>query len=118
MTHAKGVRPGLALLLAACTVSAMVSLAPGQEPARTVRSPFVDWDKDRDGFLTAEEFPDRFPKTMFDEIDEGTAIFKCSNEPPVGDGVHFLDYEGLPSDHYLRLTGEGGKLLRGELLGK
>lgn len=52
---------------------------------------------------------------MFDEIDEATAIFKCTNHPPVGEGVRFLDYEGLPSDHYLKLTGQGGKLLRGEL---
>lgn len=51
---------------------------------------------------------------MFDEIDEGTAIFKCTNNPPVGEGVSFLDYEGLPSDHYLKLTGEGARLLRGE----
>ncbi|MGI9240136.1 MAG: glycoside hydrolase family 71/99-like protein, partial [Verrucomicrobiales bacterium] len=42
---------------------------------------------------------------MFDEVDEGTAIFKCTNDPPVGEGVRFLDYRGLPSDHYLRLTG-------------
>ena len=52
---------------------------------------------------------------MFDEIDEATAIFKCTNHTPVGEGVRFLDYEGLPSDHYLKLTGQGGKLLRGEL---
>ena len=51
---------------------------------------------------------------MFDEIDEATAIFKCTNNPPVGNGVSFLDYEGLPSDHYLKLTGEGGRFLRGE----
>ena len=34
---------------------------------------------------------------------------------PVGEGVKFLTYDGLPSDHYLRLTGTGGRLLRGEL---
>jgi hypothetical protein len=52
---------------------------------------------------------------MFDEVDEGTAIFKCTNDPPTGNGVPFLDYEGLPSDHYLRLTGAGARLLRGEI---
>lgn len=50
---------------------------------------------------------------MFDEVDEGTAIFKCTNEPPVGPNP-FLIFEGLPSDHYLWLIGEGGRLLRGE----
>jgi hypothetical protein len=52
---------------------------------------------------------------MFDEVDEATAIFKCTNQPPAGSGVSFLTYEGLPSDHYLRLTGLAGKVLRGEL---
>ncbi len=51
---------------------------------------------------------------MFDEVDEGTAIFKCSNNPPTGEGAAFLEHEGLPSDHYLRLTGKIGRLLRGE----
>ncbi len=51
---------------------------------------------------------------MFDEIDEGTALFKCTNDPPVG-ASPFGHYEGLPSDHYLWLSGEGGRLLRGEL---
>ena len=48
---------------------------------------------------------------MFDEVDEGTAIFKCSDSPPAG----FLDLEGLPSDYFLKLVGACGKLLRGEL---
>ena len=52
---------------------------------------------------------------MFDEVDEGTAIFKCTNNPPTGNGAKFLTYEGLPSDHYLNLTGRAGKLFRGEL---
>jgi hypothetical protein len=49
---------------------------------------------------------------MFDEVDEGTAIFKVSNAPPTPG--RFVTYEGLPPDWYLRLTGEGAKLLRGE----
>ena len=49
---------------------------------------------------------------MFDEVDEGTAIFKCTNDPPVG---KFITYEGLPSDHYLRLVGDGARMLRGEI---
>jgi hypothetical protein len=47
---------------------------------------------------------------MFDEVDEGTAIFKVSNKPPPE--AAFQTYEGLPSDWYLRLTGEGTKLIR------
>ena len=52
-------------------------------------------------------------QAMFDEMDEGTAIFKCTNTPPVGES-RFVTYEGQPSDHYLWLTGMGGRLLRGE----
>jgi hypothetical protein len=55
-----------------------------------------------------------FYQAMFDEMDEATAIFKCTNTPPVG-ASQFLNLEGLPSDHYLWLTGMGGKLLRGEV---
>lgn len=50
---------------------------------------------------------------MFDEVDEGTAIFKVTNSPPKPG--HFETYEGLPSDWYLRLTGEGSKLIRGDI---
>ena len=52
---------------------------------------------------------------MFDEVDEGTAIFKCTSNPPTGDDVKFITCEGLPSDHYLKLTGQAGKLLRNEI---
>ena len=54
---------------------------------------------------------------MFDEVDEGTAIFKCSNDPPVGEDVSFLTYDGLPTDYYLRVTGQGGRILRGQIPG-
>lgn len=50
---------------------------------------------------------------MFDEIDEATAIFKCTNNPPVD--AKFIDYEGLPSDFYLKLTGKAGEMLRKEI---
>ena len=52
---------------------------------------------------------------MFDEVDEATAIFKCTNKPPTGNGGEFITYEGLPSDHYLKLTGKAGRLLRDEI---
>ena len=52
---------------------------------------------------------------MFDEIDEGTAIMKCSNNPPHGETTAFIDYEGMPTDHYLWLTGLGAKMLRGDM---
>ncbi len=50
---------------------------------------------------------------MFDEVDEGTAIFKCTNTPPVG--APFLTYEDLPSDHYLRLVGYSRSMLKGKV---
>ena len=53
---------------------------------------------------------------MFDEVDEATAIFKVSDAPPVQ--ARFATYEGLPADWYLRLTGEGSKVIRGEREGR
>jgi hypothetical protein len=52
---------------------------------------------------------------MFDEMDEGTAIFKCSNEVPVGQQSKFVTYDGLPSDFYLKLAGAGTQMLRGQI---
>ena len=50
---------------------------------------------------------------MFDELDEGRAVFKVSQDPPVG-ASPFVSEPGLPTDHYLWLSGEIGKMLGGE----
>ncbi|MDD4921096.1 MAG: glycoside hydrolase family 71/99-like protein [Bacteroidales bacterium] len=51
---------------------------------------------------------------MFDEVNEGTAIFKCTDHPPVSNKAGFITMDGMPSDHYLWLTGEAAKMLRKE----
>jgi lysophospholipase L1-like esterase len=52
---------------------------------------------------------------MFDEIDEGTAIFKCATEVPVGDS-YFLPLDAdLGNDFYLYLAGQAGRMLRREI---
>lgn len=53
-------------------------------------------------------------QAMFDEMDEGTAIFKCTNNPPVGAST-FLTYDGLPSDYYLKLVGKATQMVRRKL---
>ena len=53
---------------------------------------------------------------MFDEIDEGTAIFKCSHVVPEGGESIFVPYEKeIPTDHYLWLSGMASKMLREEI---
>jgi hypothetical protein len=57
---------------------------------------------------------------MFDEVDEGTAIFKVTNDPPRPGGVDMFvtyDIDGypLPSDEYLWLVGKASQALRGEI---
>lgn len=59
---------------------------------------------------------------MFDEIDEGTAIFKCvkSSNTPINTNKYFPDgkflgYDDeLGSDYYLKLVGEAGKWYSGQ----
>lgn len=52
---------------------------------------------------------------MFDEVNEGTAIFKISDNPPVSNVAKFVDNDGRPSDWYLWLTGQASKMLRREI---
>lgn len=49
---------------------------------------------------------------MFDELDEGTQIFKTNTHPPQGEGFEFQSFDALPSDHYLWLTGEAARQFR------
>ncbi|WP_236958955.1 glycoside hydrolase family 71/99-like protein [Joostella atrarenae] len=51
---------------------------------------------------------------MFDEVDEGTAIIPILDNPPNSEGVHFVGNDGVAPDHYLFLTGEAGKMIKGE----
>ncbi len=55
---------------------------------------------------------------MFDEVDEGTAMFKIAataNDQPAGVDLVSMDADGqkLPSDWYLRLGGAAAQMLRG-----
>lgn len=50
---------------------------------------------------------------MFDEIDEATALFKVSNNPPVGES-QFATYGKNPPDHFLWLSSELSKVLKAE----
>lgn len=57
---------------------------------------------------------------MFDEMDEGTAMFKLAPSaaqlPAQGTFVPLnADGTNLPSDWYLRVAGQAGKMLRGEI---
>lgn len=57
---------------------------------------------------------------MFDEVDEGTAMFKCAPaaaQAPVAPRFLTYDADGTPtaSDWYLRLAGAGARSLRGEV---
>jgi hypothetical protein len=58
--------------------------------------------------------------SMFDEFNEGNQIAKTAEtaaDVPAGSGIRALDEDGTfcSSDYYLRITGDGGRMLRGEL---
>ncbi|KAA2240334.1 lectin [Chitinophaga agrisoli] len=57
---------------------------------------------------------------MFDELNEATSIFKCAEDAsmiPAGKYFLTLDADGVhvSSDFYLRETGDGGKLFKGQI---
>lgn len=52
---------------------------------------------------------------MFDEIDEGTAIFKCAHEVPVGASQFVPVDREIPSDYYLNMAGTAARMLRKEI---
>ena len=85
------------------------------------KSPIAHIPRKKGGFLWTQILAnkkagaDMIYIAMFDEVDEATAIFKCTDKPPMANGGKFLTMEGLPSDFYLRLAGAAGKLIRGEI---
>ncbi|MGS2616758.1 galactose-binding domain-containing protein [Micromonospora sp. LZ34] len=58
--------------------------------------------------------------SMFDEFNEGNQIAKTSEtqaSTPAGAGIRSLDEDGTlcSSDYYLRITADGGRMLKGQL---
>ncbi len=81
------------------------NLAPGSSLIPRRGGKFL-WEQFR---ALSELHVDTICVAMFDEVDEGTAIFKVTSTPPLPG--HFVTYEGFPSDWYLRLVGEAAKHL-------
>jgi glycoprotein endo-alpha-1,2-mannosidase len=52
---------------------------------------------------------------MFDEIDEGTAIFKISKNPPDGKSKFVTFESDIPGDYYLQLAGKAARMLKKEI---
>ena len=74
----------------------------------------------RDGQFLWEQFytlarlkVDRVYVAMFDEVDEGTAVFKLASSSRVDGPVIHRD-TAYPSDWYLRLVREGSRMIRGQ----
>jgi hypothetical protein len=58
--------------------------------------------------------------SMYDEYNEGNQIAKTAENAsmiPAGSGYLALDEDGTPcsADYYLRLTGDGGRMLKGQI---
>jgi hypothetical protein len=48
-------------------------------------------------------------------MDEGTAMFKTSKDPPGEAGKFVRREKGIPADYYLYLTGSAAKMLRRQI---
>lgn len=48
---------------------------------------------------------------MFGEIDEWTAVLKCTNQVLIGKSS-FETFEGLPSGHHLKICSDGRRMIR------
>jgi hypothetical protein len=58
--------------------------------------------------------------SMYDEFNEGNQIMKTAenaSQVPAGSGIYALDEDGTvcSADYYLRLTGDGGRMLKGQI---
>jgi len=94
------------------------NLMPGQPLNQIPRRGGAFWWRQLFEFRTAG--CTMFFGAMFDEVDEGTAMFKIAPtraQSPRERPFLTLDADGmtLPSDWYLRLAGAGTRVLRGEL---
>ncbi len=61
-----------------------------------------------------EEGAEMIYVAMFDEIDEGTAVFKCAKKVPVGQSCFVPVDDEVEPDHYLWLIGQARKMLNKE----
>ncbi|MFO7668155.1 MAG: hypothetical protein R6W31_00715 [Bacteroidales bacterium] len=87
----------------------MLNLPPGTSTVPRLKGAFM-WQQ----FVEANNInAESVYVGMFDEIDEGTAIFKVTNDIPVNH--YFLTLEGLPSDFYLLMTGFGTSIINGSV---
>lgn len=86
-----------------------------------LKSPFNQIPRDRGRFFWSQltgairNGAEMIYVAMFDEVDEGTAIEKISQTPPVGASSFVTFEKGIPSDYYLYLTGYASGILKKRL---
>jgi hypothetical protein len=86
-------------------------------------NPYDDYPREGGNFLWKQissamgKGADKLYIAMFDEMDEGTCIFKCEtdNHTPLNGSGKFVGYENnLGSDYYLWLTGQAANWVHGK----